>query len=149
MKNSTLISLCLGSILAFTAPLTLAEEHKSQPGQMYKALTKLKDKGYVIIKKIEFDDDNGTYMATAVNAEGKNITLQVNPKTGTLAKEKGDITGLTAMEVAKKVQDQGYKNIYSINTEIFGDEFNVKALDDKGEKVSLKVDVKTGKVEKD
>lgn len=148
MKSSTLISLCLGSIFAFASPLSLADTAQSQPGQMYKVLTALQSKGYVIVKKVEFDKSKGDYMAKVVNAEGKNITLQINPQTGELTKEKGDITGWTAIEVAKKVEDAGYKNIYEINTEIFGNEYDVKVLNDKGEKVSLKVDVKSGNITK-
>lgn len=148
MKNNTIVSLCLGSLLAFTSPLLLAEDFKSQPGQMYKVLTNLKAKGYVIVKHIEFDDSNGEFKATVVNAEGKNLDLKINPKTGQMSKEKGDITGWTAIEIAKKVQDAGYKNIYDINTEMLGNEYKVKALDDKGEKVSLKVEVKTGNITK-
>lgn len=148
MKNNTILSLCLGSLLAFSSPVLLAETFKSQPGQMYKVLTSLKAKGYVIVKHIEFDDSNGEFKAVVVNAEGKNLDLKINPKTGQMSKEKGDITGWTAIEIAKKVQDAGYKNIYDINTEILGNEYKVKALDDKGDKVSLKVDVKTGNITK-
>ncbi len=148
MKSNTIVSLCLGSLLAFTSPLLLAEDFKSQPGQMYKALTSLKAKGYVIVKHIEFDDSNGEFKATVVNAEGKNLDLKINAKTGQMSKDKGDITGWTAIEIAKKVQDAGYKNIYDINTELLGNEYKVKALDDKGDKVSLKVDVETGNIVK-
>lgn len=148
MKNSTVVSLCFGSLLAFAAPLSLADSAQSQPGQMYKVLTELKAKGYVIVKKIEFDGSNGAFMANVVNAEGKNLKLQIDPQTGKIAKEKGDITGWTAMEAAKKVQDAGYTNIYEINTETFGNQFDVKALNDKGEKISLKVDVKSGNITK-
>lgn len=148
MKNATMVSLCLGSLLAFAATAAIADNAKSQPGQMYKALGDLKAKGYVIVKKIEFDNNNGEFKADVVNAEGKTINLYVNPKTGNMSKEQGAITGWTAMEVAKKVQDAGYNNIYEINTEIFGNEYAVKALDDKDQKVSLKVDVRTGNITK-
>ncbi len=118
MKSNAIVSLCLSSLLAFSSPALLAETFKSQPGQMYKVLTSLKAKGYVIVKHIEFDDSNGEFKAVVVNAEGKNLDLKINPKTGQMSKEKGDITGWTAIEIAKKVQDAGYKNIYDINTEI-------------------------------
>jgi hypothetical protein len=37
MKNATLVSICFGSLLAFTASLTLAASPTSQPGQIVKA----------------------------------------------------------------------------------------------------------------
>ncbi|MBN9288370.1 MAG: hypothetical protein BGO43_09060 [Gammaproteobacteria bacterium 39-13] len=146
MKNIISASFLLGSFLIVLSPLSLAEGVKTQPGQMDKALSALQDKGYVIVKKIEFNSKNGTFMAKVVNAEGKNLNLQIDPQTGELSKEKGDITGWTAREIAKKVNDAGYDNIYEINTELFGNAYKVKALNDKGEKVSLKVDAKTGKI---
>ena len=148
MKSSTLISICLGSLLAFTSPLTLAEASKSQPGQMVKVLDDLKDKGYVIVKKIDFDNDKGMYKAKVVNAQGKNIEIQINAQSGEMVKPKDDIEGLTAIEIAKKVQDAGYSNIYEINTEMLGNHYDVKVLDDKGNKLSLKVDPKSGNVVK-
>lgn len=148
MKNKTLISICLGSLLAFTAPLTLADTMHSEPGQMGNALKSLKSKGYVIVKKIEFENKTGDFKAKVVNAEGKNIEIMINSKTGELAKPSGDITGFTAEEIAQKVSDAGYPNIYEINTEIFGNQYDVKAMDNKGKKVSLKVDVKTGSINK-
>lgn len=148
MKTNSLMSLCLSVFLAFSAPLSFAEKMQTKPGEMFKVLTDLKSKGYIIVKKIEFDDSNGVFIAKVVNGEGKNLELQVNPQTGQMAKPKNDITGWTAMEIAKKVQDAGYNNIYEINTEIFGNEFKVKVLNDKGEKVSIKVDAKTGSITK-
>ncbi len=148
MKNSTLVSICLGSILAFTAPLTFAEDAKSQPGQMVKVLDDLKDKGYVIVKKIEFSKDKGTFKAKVVNAQGKNIEIQINPQTGEMIKPKDDMEGMTAIDIAKKVQDAGYKNIEEINTEILGNHYDVKVIDDKGSKLSLKVDAKSGNIAK-
>jgi len=148
MKNATLISICLGSVLAFTAPLTLAEDAKSQPGQMVKVLDNLKEKGYIIIKKIGFDKEKGNYKAKVVNAQGKNIEIQINPESGEMIKPKGEMEGMTAIEIAKKVQDGGYTNIDEINTEILGDHYDVKIVDDKGNKLSLKVDAKSGNITK-
>ncbi len=148
MKTITLVSLFLGAGLAFASPLALAGDMKSEPGQMVKVLNDLKSKGYMIVKKVEFDDSNGDFKADVVNAEGKNLEITVNPKTGKMVKPKDDITGWTAFEIAKKVQNAGYKNMYEINTEMLGHEYKVKALDEKGEKITIKVDVETGKITK-
>lgn len=148
MKTTTLTSLFLGAALAFTSPLVLAGNMKSEPGQMVKVLNDLKAKGYTIVKKVEFNDNNGDYKADVVNAEGKNLEITVNPKTGKMVKPKDDITGWTAFEIAKKVNNAGYKNIYEINTELLGHEYKIKALSEKGEKIIIKADVETGKITK-
>lgn len=149
MKNTTMTSLFLGTFLFAASPLSFAAGGlKSEPGQMFKALTALQDKGFVIVKKIEFNGMNGAFNATVVNAEGKNLDLQIDPQTGEVSKNKGAITGWTAREIAQKVQDAGYNNIYEIDTALFGNEYKVKALGDNGKKISLKVDVRTGKINK-
>ena len=104
--------------------------------------------GYTIVKKVEFDDNNGEYKADVVNAAGKNLEIIVNPKTGKMVKPKEDITGWNALEIAQKVQHAGYKNIYEIDTELMGNEYKVKALDEKGEKIAIKVDIQSGKITK-
>ena len=148
MKNKALISIIIGSIFAFSAPLTFADAPQTQPGQMVKALDDLKSKGYVIVKKIEFDTTNGAFIAKVVNGEGKNIEIQINPQSGEMTKPKSDIEGFTAIEIAKKVQDAGYSNIYEISTELLSNTYEVKVLDDKGQKVSLKLDAKSGNITK-
>jgi uncharacterized membrane protein YkoI len=150
MKNKTIIlsTLCLGSLLAFASPLTFAADLKSQPGEMVKVLKDLQAKNYIIVKKIKFDDNKGDFKADVLNAEGKTIEITINPKTGQMVKPKDDITGWTAVQIAKKVADAGYKNIYEIDTEMFGHEYHVKVLDTKQEKVTIKVDVETGKITK-
>ncbi|MBI2792852.1 MAG: PepSY domain-containing protein [Gammaproteobacteria bacterium] len=148
MNNKALISFVLGSFIAFNASATLADAPQTQPGQMIKALEDLKSKGYVIVKKIEFDTTNGAFVAKVVNGEGKNIEIQINPQSGEMTKPKNDIEGFTAIEIAKKAQDAGYNNIYEINTELLSNTYEVKALDDKGQKVSLKMDAKSGNITK-
>ncbi len=148
MKITTLASLFLGAAVVFASPLVLANAMKSEPGQMVKVLNDLKSKGYTIVKKIEFNEDNGDYKADVVNAAGKDLEISVNPKTGKMVKPKDDVTGWNALEIAQKVQHAGYKNIYEINTELMGNEYKVKALDEKGEKISIKVEIQSGKITK-
>lgn len=150
MKNKTvaLSALCLGALLAFASPLTMAADLKSQPGQMVKVLKTLQTKGYSIVKNVKFDNEKGDFKATVLNAEGKAIEVTVNPQSGQLIKPKEDTAGWTAAQIAKKVEEAGYKNIYEINTEMFGNEYHVKVLDTKNETVSIKVDFETGKITK-
>lgn len=148
MKKTVLTTLLLGTVFMFASPMVLAADMKSEPGQMVKVLSELKAKGYSIVKKIEFNDDNGNFKADVVNAAGKNIEISINPKTGKIDKPKDDVTGWNALEIAQKVQHAGYKNIYEINTELMGNEYKVKALDEKKEKIVIKVDIASGKITK-
>ena len=148
MKTNTLITFSLISLLTVASPFAFAEAPQSMPGQMVKVLDDLQSKGYIIVKKIEFKQENGAYEAKVLNAEGKNINIQINPTTGEMTKPKDEIEGLTAVQIAKKLQTAGYNNIYEINTEIMGNKYTIKVLDENGKKQSLKVDVKTGDITK-
>ncbi len=138
----------LGTVLMFTSPFVLAATPKSQPGQMLKALVFLQSKGYIIVKKIEFQKDSGIYKANVVNAEGKSLEIKVNPETGEMQKPEEDITGWTAIQIAKKLEDAGYNNIYEINTQLLGHQYDVKVLDDSGQELNIKVDVESGNITK-
>jgi hypothetical protein len=140
-------AICFGSLVAFSSNIVFADAQKSQPGQMIKVLEDLKSKGYVIVKKVELKD-NGVFDATVVNAVGKDLTVQINAQTGEMTKDKDDVEGWTALEIAKKAQAAGYDNLYEITTELMGDEYIVKALDAQGNKMKLKLDIKTGNITK-
>jgi hypothetical protein len=146
MNHKLLLSAVLTTLISFVSPLSVAADFQSQPGQMLKALNGLKDKGYLVVKEIKFNDDKGTFEATVANAEGKDLNITINPQTGEMTKPKGDIVGLTAREIAEKVEAAGYPNIYQINTEMLGNEYNVKVRDPQGKDLSLKVDVRTGSI---
>ncbi len=146
MKSKTHIIFSLISLLSM--PLAFADAPQTMPGQMLKVLDSLHAKGFNIVKKIEFNQENGAFEANVLNAEGKTINIQINPITGEMTKPKGEIIGLTAIEIAKKLQTAGYSNIYEINTELFANKYVVKVLDENGKKQDLKVDVKTGEITK-
>ena len=148
MNKKTLATLVLGSLIAFSSSTAFAVDVKSQPGQMLKALVFLQSKGFIIVKKIEFQKDSGIYKANVVNAEGKSLEIKVNAETGEMQKPQEDITGWTAIQIAKKLEDAGYKNIYEINTQLLGHEYDVKVLDEKGNQLSIKVDVESGNITK-
>ncbi len=146
MKQSRLMLLVLSSFITFTTPNLLADAPTTQPGQMISVLEELKAKGFVIIKKIEFDTTNGTYVAKVLNAQGSNLNIQINPQTGEVTTTANEVLGLSTLEVALKVKEAGYSNIYEIKTELFGNQYIVKTIDDQGRKVTMNVDFKTGKI---
>lgn len=146
MKNKLMITSCLSAFITFTAPFALADAPQTQPGDMVKVLDDLKSSGYPIVKKIEFNTLNGAYNATVVNGEGRNLDIQINPQSGEMTRLKNDVEGLKASDVAKKVQEAGFANIYEMSIGMFGNKYYVKVINDKGQKITLTVDGKTGNI---
>ncbi len=146
MKRSQIMALFLSPLITFTTQSLLADAPTTQPGQMITVLEELKSKGFVIIKKIDFDVTNGTYAAKVLNAQGKNIDIQINPQTKEVTKPVNEVLGLSTLEVALKVKEAGFPNIYEVTTEYFGNQYIVKTIDNHGHKVTMNVDFKTGKI---
>ncbi len=145
MKKHILTSIFIGSALAMASSLLFAAEQTG--GNMTKVLEDLKAKGYSIVKKIEFDKNDGLYNAKVANAEGKNLNIKINANTGEMTKPENAVEGLTALEIAKKVEGAGNGYIiYKIDTDMFGDKYEVNVLDANGKKLDLKVDAKTGAI---
>jgi hypothetical protein len=144
--KTTMISILMGSVLAFAAPV-MAEEMKTENKmQTSKVLENLASQGFNIVSKIEYK--NGEYVARVINGEGRAGTLKFNPQTDKIEKPNLNNPGLTALDVAKKVEDAGYYNITEINTEWLNDKYKVTALDKAGAKTNLVVDALTGNITK-
>ncbi len=122
MIKSTLLAVCMGAAM-LSAPMVMAKDEMTPDTMpMSKVLNGLQTKGFEVVKKIEFDD--GMYEAKILNALGKEIKLKMNAKTGEIEKPKDGLVWLTALEIAKKVENAGYHNISKIDTE--GKEYEVK-----------------------
>ncbi len=144
MNKTTLLAACVGAMMAFGTPL-MAKEDISNMMPMSKALNGLKTKGFDVVKKIEFDD--GMYEAKIMTALGKEIKVKMNAKTGEIEKPKDGLVWLSALDVAKKVEDAGYHSISKIDTE--GKDYEVRALNKDGKQAKLKVNAQTGEIAAD
>jgi hypothetical protein len=143
MNKSTMLAICLGTFMVIGSPLAMAKnEMTSDMMPMSKALDTLKTKGFEVVKKIEFDD--GMYEAKVLNSLGKEIKVKMNAKSGDIEKPKDGLVWITALEVAKKVEDAGYHNISKIDTE--GKEYEVKAINKDGKEAKLDVNAQTGEI---
>lgn len=142
MNKSTLIAACVGTIMAMSAPLVIAKDNMKDMMPMSKALDNLKTKGIEVVKKIEFDD--GMYEAKTINAMGKEIKVKMNAKTGEIEKPNDGLTWLSALDIAKKVEEAGYRNISKIDMEDKG--YEVKAMNKEGKETKLKVNGQTGEI---
>jgi uncharacterized membrane protein YkoI len=146
MRNKTLLSLSLASLLVMASPLALAESQLPENAiSMSKILDNLKGKGVIAIKEIEYDD--GVYKAKIITNDGKSDKITFNPKTGEL-KASENLGGLSAMDIAIKVEGQGYTNIYKM--ELDSDKkYEVKAVNKDGKRTKLEVDAISGKILKE
>ncbi len=113
--------------------------------QMTKMIRGLENNGYIVIRDIKFD--NGVYKVDAINAQGKDVEAKVNPTTGMVTQSADGKVRITTFDAAQKVENAGYKSIYSI--EASGDNYKVKAIQSNGDKISLTVDGANGNIRKD
>lgn len=146
MRNKTLTYLTFASLLLIGAPSAMADTQlPNNSMSMSQILDNLKGKGVMVVKEIEFDD--GVYKAKVVNNDGKWDKITFNPKTGELkASEK--LGGLTALDIAVKVEGQGYNNIYKMDLDS-DKKYEIKALNKDGKRTKLEVDAATGKILKE
>lgn len=146
MKIIKVSAAVLGFAISCVMPLGFCDAPSTHSGEMLKVLNDLKGKGFIIIKKIEFNSLNGAFEATVVNQEGKNLSLQINPQSGEITRPASEAIGLTALEIAKKLNSAGYSNIVEINTDIFENGYSAKVIDNAGHKLKLNINAKTGEI---
>ena len=143
MKKWLPISLGMVLVLSILSPLGFAQE-ANQTISMTKALENLDAKGYKIIRNISLID--GYYTASSYNTEGRSVTVSVDVKTGAVTTS--DKTFFSALEISKKLEQQGYHDVYKMNLEGLRDQYEIKALNAQGKKVELRVNALTGEIKK-
>jgi len=146
--NKLLVTAVISTGLIMSSPALWAKKLSDDTVKISQALQTLEQNGFTVIKKIEFDD--GQYVAKVVNNEGKTIKLRLDGKSGKILNQpKATKARLTALEVAKKVEQAGYNSIYKIDVEWFKDKYAVEAYNEEGKKVELNVNATTGDIVKD
>lgn len=140
-----MLALAIGFLLTTLTPLALAEDSvplNAMP--LSHALQNLSDKGYAIVRQVEYKD--GIYKVEVINVQGKQVDVRINAQTGRPFKLPENNT-LTLLEAVKKVESSGYSHLYKVESE--DGKYEIKALDAKGNKIKLEVDAMNGKVSKD
>ena len=104
---------------------------------MTTVLQTLQDEGYVLLKGVEYDD--GVFEAEGINDEGQLVKARIDPHTGKIiTPDHSRMENTEALvEVVKKVNQAGYRPVYSIEREPEG--YEVHARDDNNNTVELKV----------
>jgi hypothetical protein len=142
------ITFIAGLFLIFASLAVTAAEMPTQIAtmpQMSTILQKLQAKGYSIIREIKFE--KGAFEAKAINAQGNEIDIRINPQTGEMFQPTANPARLNMLEVVKKVEAAGYHNIYKIKSD--DDKYDVKALDNNGKSVEVEVNAITGTISKE
>lgn len=131
-----------GSAPAPQATQTPAEEPATQKTElsMEQVIAKLKEQGYSDISEIE--REGGRYCVEARDAEGKEVEIHVDAKTGEIVKN--DKADLSKDEVIAKLKEQGYPKISELERQ--GDRYWVMARDADGKEFELHVSAKTGEI---
>ncbi|MFO2807971.1 PepSY domain-containing protein [Legionella pneumophila serogroup 1] len=83
MKKRIIPSVCSGFILSFMTQIAIADDIPTRSLPMSQILQHLQSKGYHTIQEVEFDD--GLYEVEALDEQGNQIILRMNPQTGDLA----------------------------------------------------------------
>lgn len=139
---SAAVSIMLASQLTLAATVKVAA-NVNTPIAVSQIIQNLEAKGYVGIREIELEDN--VYKADVVTAEGEVLDVKINPMTGEMMGSVGAPKHLSVLEVAKKVEEAGYR-IIKIKAD--GESYKVKALDKEGKKASLKVNASSGEISK-
>ncbi len=146
MKKRIIPSVCSGFILSFMTQIAIADDIPTRSLPMSQILQHLLSKGYHTIQEVEFDD--GLYEVEALDEQGNQIILRMNPQTGDLIKNQNTQKyPISLLEAAQKIEGAGYHSIYKI--ESHGSQYEVKALGKEDTIVKLRVDANTGKINRD
>ncbi|HAT9776981.1 TPA: PepSY domain-containing protein [Legionella pneumophila subsp. pneumophila] len=143
MKKRIILSVCSGFILSCVIQTAKANNIPAHSLPVSQILKNLQNKGFKNIREVKFDD--GIYEVEALDDRGNGYVLRVYPTTGELIKnQKIQNNAISTLEVAQKIEAEGYRFIYKI--ESHGSHYDVEALSKEDKKVELKIDADTGKI---
>jgi hypothetical protein len=108
-------------------------------------LINLQKAGYVAVQSVEFK--NNAYDAQAINAQGKQIDVQLNNQAIIVSPIGSPNAKVTMLSALKAVKQAGYMTVYAIEANDMT--YSVQALNNNGKKVDLIVDEITGAVTQD
>lgn len=99
------------------------------------------DQGYTHVDDLKFDD--GLWHADARSADGSNVELRIDPKSGKVYPDK-EVSRLSEDDVRAALSTQGYTNVHDL--EFDDGVWNAKADDKNDHRVELTIDPSTGRV---
>lgn len=146
-RHSRILSSALAVALATAAGGALAHDHDRGDRRAADSMTApqvraaLEADGYTDIRDVEFDD--GMWKADAKSAEGRDVDLRIDAKTGRIYPENATPT-LGEADIRAKLSAAGYTNVRDVE---FDDGLWKAEADDRdGRKVDLRLDGGTGAI---
>jgi uncharacterized membrane protein YkoI len=102
---------------------------------------RLTEQGYTHVNDVKFED--GVWKADARSAEGTDIDVRLDAKTGRVYPDK-QVANMSEADVRARLSAAGYTNVHDVDYE--DGIWNAEADDPAGKDVELKIDPATGKV---
>lgn len=133
------ISNALMASLLFFSPLTAIAANPPEV-KMSDMLLMLEEAGYKVIYNIEAE--GSCYNILGSTPEGEEFEMTIDPKNQRVPRK--DWRTLTALDVAKKIEQSGYPIVFKI--ELKGSQYLVKAQDKSHHLKDLQVDTISGDI---
>ena len=141
MKPFKIVLLSISLLAVFmTFPLFAVEPMNAEI--IGKIVNVLQKEGYTGIRKIKLKDD--FYWVDAFTAQGQRVKIQLDPKIYAILEPRTGKTSLTIPELAQKIQEAGFTEIYVFESE--DDAYEVIASNKNRKKVKLFINASTGKI---
>ncbi|RAO77193.1 PepSY domain-containing protein [Dyella jiangningensis] len=129
-------SLTIAAALVF-AGMAMAQDALTE----HEVQSSLERQGYSKVRDLDFR--NGVWTAKARSANGKSVSVRIDPRTGQAFPDK-PVSRLSEADVRASLSTQGYTHVHDVD---FDDGvWTAKADNEAGKKVRLQLDPETGRV---
>ncbi|MGX9719603.1 PepSY domain-containing protein [Stenotrophomonas acidaminiphila] len=128
----------------FAAALALAGTSVAQAQDALTApqvRAQLEAQGYTKVKDLEFED--GMWKADATSADGRDVDVRLDPRTGRVYPEKA-VSQLGEADVRAQLSAAGYSGVHDVKLD--DGLWEAKGRTAEGEKVKVRLDPTTGEV---
>lgn len=138
MNNRTLHTTLLAAALALAATgVARAQDALTAP----QVRAQLESQGYTKVKDLEFKD--GMWKAEATSANGKDVDVRLDPRTGTVYPEKA-VSQLGEADIRAQLSAAGYSDVDDVKLK--DGLWKAEGRTAEGEKVNLRLDPDTGEI---
>lgn len=142
--HSVALALLLSSAVSVAFALDKPATNASKGMTMTNLIQQLQTAGYTV-KDAQFNKDDGTFKVEAIDRQGEKQSFDVNSKEGLPSELKTNAKPITLLVAVKKVEKPG---IIVKSAEIDSDSYKVVVLDNTGNEIVYKIDMKNGQVTK-
>lgn len=136
-SHRTMLALCTAALLAAAGGTAMAQEAMTAA----QVRATLEAQGYTKINDVEFDD--GMWEADARSADGKRVSVRLDPATGRIYPDKA-VSTLGEADIRARLSAAGYTNVHDVK---FDDGlWKAEADNADGKEVELRLDPGSGEI---